>query len=509
LSRRTGSAFVLTFAAQIITNLQGLVVLPIVIHTAGAATYGAYILVNMTVVEVFAFLTSGIAYRYTRNLVSATSFIERRRLFEPQFSFQVTVFIVVVPCLLLANSVIDDLFGTTGLHLSSWVLVALIAANIIRSQAVNYYLYTLRLTPYNVIVGGTTVVFLAVLASFVFVTRRLSLNSLLTVQILASLCATLPFAVAMLREIGFPRLRLPFRTFVHDLRAGISVTLDRIVEFTLGSGDRYLITFYLSITDVGRYQPAYQLASVVLFLPRLVATVLSPIVSRLVDAGDRAAAERIVTTSLSLFLMVGVPFVAGTLMVGPSLILLLTNADVAEASRWVTPFVAVGMVCCGVVWIIDTVVVGLNRPKLILLADIKGAAVNLGLNIVLLAIFRSITIPAVTTLIGYAVTMVALTRSVRSLWRLHVDWPDMLRFCVAALVMIGVLWLLGFRPTEVSAVGVARFAASATAGAVVYFAVLSAIGGFGRKQWVEIRNLLASRAPDTGLGGGGEPSTGS
>jgi O-antigen/teichoic acid export membrane protein len=498
LSRRIGGTFLRTFAAQTVKNLQGLIVLPIVIHAAGAVTYGAYILVNMTVVEAFALITSGITYRYTRSLVSAENSTERRRLFESQFNFQLAAFALAAISLLLANPLVENLFGSGSLRLSSWVLIALLAANIIRQQVVSYYVNTLRLVPYNVVDAGTVFVFVAGLIVFVALGHELSLDALLTIQVLASLVLTVPFGPAMLREIGLPRLRLPSWTLVRDLRVGRSVTLDRIVDFALGSGDRYLISFYLSVADVGRYQPAYQLGSVVLFLPRLVVTVLSPIVSRLVDVGDRAAAERIVTTSLSLFLMVGIPFVVGTLMVGPSLLLLLTNADVAGASRWVAPFVAAGIVCCGILWIFETVVIGLNRPKLILFADAKGAAVNLGLNVVLLFFFRTIMVPAATTLIGYAVSAAALTLSLRRLWRLQVDWWDMLRFCVAALVMAGALWGFGFRPGAVNPVGVVRVTAGAVAGGVIYFAVLALIGGLGRKQWAEIKNLLASRAPESG-----------
>lgn len=365
MSKGVGRSFILTFAAQITTNLQGLVVLPIVIRWAGPTTYGAYILVNITVAQVFALVTTGITYRYTRNLVSAASFADRRQLFEPQFNFQLLAFVIVATCLLLMGPTIETLFDTGGLHIDPWILVALIAANIMQRQVINYYRYTLRLVPYNIVVGGAAIVFMASLAAFAFIEGSLSLDALLAVQVLSSVIVSLPFVVGMLREMGLPRVSLPLWTFISDTRAGFSLTLDMVVDFVLGSGDRYLITIYLSVLDVGRYQPGYQLASVVLFLPRLVVTVLSPVLSRMTDAGNRVEAERIVATALSFFLMIGVPFVAGTLMVGPSLLLVLTNADVAEASRWVAPFVAAGTVFCGILWILNTIVIALNRPKLI------------------------------------------------------------------------------------------------------------------------------------------------
>jgi O-antigen/teichoic acid export membrane protein len=176
----------------------------------------------------------------------------------------------------------------------------------------------------------------------------------------------------------------------------------------------------------------------------------------------------------------------------------LTNADVAEASRWVAPLVAVGTVFCGGLWIFETVVVGLNRPKLILIADIEGAIANLSINLAFLPLMKSITVPAVAASVGFAVAAIGLAFHLRSSWRLKVEWSALFRFCAAALVMAGVLYLLGFRPGEVRPVGIFYLAASVATGVIAYFAVLRGLGGFGRREWEAIRNLLASRAPEAG-----------
>jgi O-antigen/teichoic acid export membrane protein len=498
VSNRVGGAFVLTFAAQLLASLQGLVVLPIVVRWSGAATYGAYVLVNITLSQFMALLTTGIAFGYTRHLVSVSSFSERRRLFEPQFNFQLLAFAIVSVCLLLAGPALDTMFDSENLHVTSWVLVAFVAANILQRQVLDYYRYTLRIFPFNIVGGGTTIVFVISLATFTFLNHALSLDELLAVQIFASVLMSLPFSVGMLREIGLPRISFPLKAFIREFRAGLSLTLDMALVFVLTSGDRYLITAYLSVLDVGRYQPAYQLASAILALPRLVITVLSPTISRLIDAGNRAEAERIVESSLSLFLMVGVPFIAGTVMIGPSLILVLTNADVATSSRWVSPLVAVGAVFCGALWILETVVIGLKRLKLVLIADIEGAVANLGVNFALFPFYKSITVPAIAASLGFAVAAVGLALHLRSSWKLNVEWFAFFRFCVASLAMAGVLWLLGFSPGEVRSVGIAYLAASIVGGVITYFVALSALGGFGRRERTAIRNLLASRAPETG-----------
>lgn len=498
MSGRVGSVFAYTFAAQIISNLQGLVVLPIVVRWAGPAAYGAYVLVNIAIAQLIPLLTTGISYRYKRNLVSAATNSERRRLFEPQFNFHLLAFVVISGFLLLMGRTVETLFGSDAFHVSPWVLAGLVGANVVQIQVSNYFRYTLRLTPFNAALGGTPIAFVASLAGFVSITGSLSLNQLLAVQTASSFVVSLPLVIVMLRELGLPRIAFPLMTFVREFRAGLSLTLDLFVDFVITSGDRYLISAYLSVLDVGRYQPAYQLASVILFLPRLVVTVLSPVVSRLIDTGNRAEAERIVETSLSILLMVGVPFVAGTLMLGPSLIRILTNADIAEASRWVTPLVAVGTMFCGAIWIFETVVVGLNRPRLFLFADIEGACANLCINLICLPLFKNITVPALAASAGFAVAALGLAFHLRSLWRFKVEWSALLRYCAAAAVMAGLLWLFGFRAGEVKTVGIVYLAASVSGGVIAYFTALSALGGFGRREWNAIRDLIGSRAPDSG-----------
>jgi O-antigen/teichoic acid export membrane protein len=509
LRKGVGGTLIWTFLAQSVANLQGLVVLPVVTHWAGPVVYGAYILVNITASQFLALISTGISYRYTRNLVSASSFEERRELFEPQFSFQLAAFLIASGCVLLMGPAIQDLFAGGGEAINPWILVGVIATNLLQGEVSSYFRCTFRFLPFNLVGGGTAVVFMTSLLAFTSIHRALSLESLLLVQVASSTAVIAPLGAIMLREMGLPHLRLPITKIMQDARAGLSVTLDMIVDFLLGSGDRYLITLFLSVAEVGRYQPGYQLASVALFLPRLLVTVLSPIVSRLVDTGKRAEAERIVESSLSLFLMIGIPFVVGALMVGPRVILLLTNADVAEASRWVTPLAAAGIIFCGILWILNAVAIGINRPRLILIADVKGAILNMTINLSLLPLVQSIVVPAIATLIGYAVSAVAFMWALRSVWGLKIEWGAVLRFCAAAFVMGGALWLLGFRPAEVASVSTVRLFGGVAMAGLVYFAVLWALGGLGRREWAEIKNLLSSRAPDADGGlSDVEPSTG-
>src|ERR1700691_5285653 len=111
MGRRKGSmghdlAFIV--AGQVMVALQSLIAMPIIIRLAGPAIYGANALLASTVFLLFNLVRYGISYQYQRNLVSASTALERRRLFEPQFSFQVVTTGIVCGIVLLIHPAIEN-----------------------------------------------------------------------------------------------------------------------------------------------------------------------------------------------------------------------------------------------------------------------------------------------------------------------------------------------------------------------------------------------------------------
>jgi hypothetical protein len=77
---------------------------------------------------------------------------------------------------------------------------------------------------------------------------------------------------------------------------------------------------------------------------------------------------------------------------------------------------------------------------------------------------------------------------------LSLDWGSLLRVVAASAAMGGVLWLLGYRPGEISGMGPAGLTLGILAGAVSYFLSLAALGGIGRQDLRQIGEILKARA---------------
>lgn len=493
-----GRDFTIIAAGQIMAFLQALILLPIIIRFAGPAVFGAYVLLSSIVGLVFSVLGYGIPYRYQRNVVSAATWQERRDLFEPQFTFHLAALAAVSAAVLLFGRPLQRWMFEDTAQFTPWYFVALIWARLLFKQAVDYFQYTRRFLAFSLGSTGIAYLFVALLAAVAWFARELSLDALLLLQTLAQLLVGAPLAVKLLREIGLPRLRLGWRQFAADARTGLPLTGELIIDFLLRSSDRYLILLYLSVSDVGRYQPAYTVGSIAIFLVSMTDTILVPALSRLVDLGRRDDAAALMATVVRLFLMLSAPMVVGALMTGPSLVGLLATPEIGAASRWVTPLIAAATIFYGVVRLASTAAFVIGRTPAILMANAVGAAANVLLNLALLPLLRSITLPAASALVGYAVDYVYIAWALRTLWPITIDWRAMARYFLASAGMGGLLWYLGFRVGEVAGLRPLALAGAIAAGVVGYFVLLALIGGFGRREMAQLASLARRDIPDAG-----------
>src|SRR5262249_5373738 len=150
------------------------------VRWAGPATYGAYTILFVTTVVCFELATSSISYPYVRNLVSASTPAERRRLFEPQITFSLAIFGLVSGALLLAYPVTMEVGA--GTSILTFLLIGLLAANLLQRQGLEYFRYTLRFVPYNAILGGAPLLFIMLLTATVTLRRVPTLDTLLILQ---------------------------------------------------------------------------------------------------------------------------------------------------------------------------------------------------------------------------------------------------------------------------------------------------------------------------------------
>lgn len=78
---------IIVLIGQMLVYAQGIILMPIIIKSAGATVYGGYILITMIVSFLFGISSLGVGFKCRRYLPSAMDIESRRKLFYPQLFF--------------------------------------------------------------------------------------------------------------------------------------------------------------------------------------------------------------------------------------------------------------------------------------------------------------------------------------------------------------------------------------------------------------------------------------
>ena len=162
----------------------------------------------------------------------------------------------------------------------------------------------------------------------------------------------------------------------------------------------------------------------------------------------------------------------------------LTTSAFVPAGQLVIPIVAFSMLCYGAYGIFGQVPQLFKHTQIFAIASGAGAALNVGLNLLLVPRFGLIG-AAVSTLLAYAVAAVIVFRDSRKYMIFDFNPAFIGKCALASAVMSLAIWVLGpATPAQV--------ALSVGGGAIIYFGVLFLLRGFGRTE----RGFLAGLAKD-------------
>ena len=177
------------------------------------------------------------------------------------------------------------------------------------------------------------------------------------------------------------------------------------------------------------------------------------------------------TRSLSNYILLAAPVIAGVASVGPEMLSSLAS-DRYAAAAGVFPWVIAGMVVDGAASIVGAGLFIHRKTPQIMLAVVVAAVINLLCNFVLVRQFGMVG-AAASTLIGYAVVYVAFAWGARRYLPVPVPWATLLRAGFAAGVMYVALSFIlpGHRFITVGVRGLA--------GLIIYCAVIAAIDANG------------------------------
>ena len=475
--RKTARDTIIVGIANVIGLLVGLLQLPLLTKTMGAHDYGLWSQFLVTVSLIMPFTSLGLGGAMIRFLAA-----ERNRA-EIQEGFYSVLFVilginlvVVIALFGFADIIADSFFdGATSIVRVTGIVVLISAANSICLALIRTFLQTVK---FNIVTIAERCIQLGVIA-------YLALNGYdifsVIVSVMVVKLAVFVFLLFHIRSmVGIKRPR--FSRLKQYLGYSIPLLPRGLAFWLVNLSDRYVIGFFLGSVSVGIYSAAYGLGSLPYSLEAILLFVMMATLSKLYDENRMAEVKNHLSYSLKYLMAIVIPFLFGCTIIGEPVLSLFSTPEIASSGRWVFPVIALAVTLLGVHNIMSYILMLTRRTKVLAVTWVIAAAINIGLNILLVPQFGVIA-AAITTLIAYALGMGVVSYYSFKEFSFYIDWKFIGKSILASMVMSLVIW---FMPADTGAYTIL----TVIVGIVVYWMVLLLLRGFSRTEFAFFKSIL-------------------
>jgi O-antigen/teichoic acid export membrane protein len=216
---------------------------------------------------------------------------------------------------------------------------------------------------------------------------------------------------------------------------GMPLMGNMLTTSVLNKSDIYIVTLLISEAAAGIYQTNYSLIATAFTL--LSASVMRgsyPTILRTWGEGNKELAEKLVGEAVRFYLLLAIPAVAGVAAVSDIMAGALFAKDYFEGNT-IMFWVALGMMFLGLTeysikyWELNA------NTKAIFYRSLIGGCVNVALNLILIKIFKSYYIAAVTTFIGFFVYFLLARFGTKKYMSWHLKPLCYVRILISAAIM--------------------------------------------------------------------------
>ena len=427
----------LATVGHILVYAKGIILLPILIKSIGISLYGGYVLLMTGMGFISGISTFGVGFKFKRFIPSAEGAIERRDLFYPQFFFQLMTAFLVSILLIISSNFIKTTIFKDQIVFSMYLVAFILIVYVLYSVSTDFFRYTHRMNYFTIATTSEPYLNILFIIVAIHFFHKKTLNFLLLAYLFALILVAIPLLIKICKEMGFKLPVFRIKNFVEDIRLGFPLVLSYVVDFVLSGSDRFVIAVLISTTAVGYYSPAYTLGSLIILFPRVFGVVLPPLLSRATDKGKENEVKVLVDYSIKFFLLIAIPFIAGSYVLSMPLLEILSNKEVANAAYLAIPIIAGGVLFYGLNLILSNILFVKLKTTVIFGINALSAILNLFLNVIFIYIFRSILIAAITTLVSYLVSFIILNVKIKKYLKINYDFSVVLK-CLLSSAFMGI-----------------------------------------------------------------------
>jgi O-antigen/teichoic acid export membrane protein len=382
---------------QILINLSGFVLLPIITKTLGVYDYGIWAQLSITVSLLTALAMLALSTAFIRFFSSKTDKKEISKGFFSIFFFVALFSLLIISILFIfSDSISLFLFKTNVYSTLIQITSFLIVLNTLNTILLSYFRIYRQMLAYSGLVifasVGHMVLTIILLIFFGYGIFGVVFSALFSYFV--------PLVIALIiiiKQVGFS---LPsFSEMPKYLRFSLPLAPNSLIFWITDSSDRYIVGFFLGTVSVGIYSAACVIGNLVQLFVWPLQIILFPQLSKLYDNGEIEEVKTYISYSLKFFLLISVPSVVGLTVLANQILVLLTTIDFIKGVT-VIPLIALSALFAGIFQIIINITMLCKKTKYNFWIQVFSALLNITLNFILIPLI-GILGAAIATLFSF------------------------------------------------------------------------------------------------------------
>ena len=288
--------------------------------------------------------------------------------------------------------------------------------------------------------------------------------------------------LVIISQIGFV---IPRFTYIKEyLQFSLPLTPNALIRWVTESSDRYLVTYFLGLGQVGVYSAACSIGNLIQLFVSPLQLILLPELSKLFDEDKIDQVRIYMSHSLRYFLLITIPAVFGLSALAKPLLGIFTTQDFL--SGWlVIPIIALSGLLAGIFQIFVNIMFLVKETKSTTYINIVAAVSNVLLNLLLIPSIGIIG-AALSTLISYFLMIVLCIWISMKHFVFDFYFYDIAKSIFSSMAMY--LFVSRFIVSNIYELfGVAAM------GALVYIFVMFLIGGFSKYELAVVKKYTPPR----------------
>jgi len=471
----------LVFVTDSVKILASVLIIPIITKTLGAAGFGIWNQLRITVTLISTFTIIGLHHSFLRHLAGES---DKERIAREFWAIILAIFILgcsFASIFFLSGDVLYVyIFGKEQIpHLITMTTVLLAVFPL--DYFMTSYFHTFRqMKNHSLLTIAEMVTQVGLLALLIYMDYGIFGAAL--AFLMTKICFLFLRSSKIILQIGFsvPELKviLPY------IRFGFPMVLSGTFFLIVNFADRYIINYFLGIQEVGIYSFVYNIGNLIMTIMTPIMYILYPTLAECWNNRQYDDLRRYIRYSIKYNLFLSIPIAFSLVVLSEEITLTLSSPQFLSGSLLI-PLLVMAFLIFGVGVVGEHMMIILGKTKTVFTIYFSLSLLNISMNIILVPMM-GIAGAALNTLVSFVLySSVTLSISWRRI-RFHLDYGPIFKTIFASSVASFALWFL-------KSFILSYFLVSWIIAGTIYLILLYSLGVFEKREIEFFIQLLFRR----------------